>query len=67
MVRGLDRWRKGLGWSGAQPGLGKYSFREWHTPVKLAAGAHEPKVRAVNLGGVWIGAGLYGAVRHKRR
>jgi hypothetical protein len=25
-------------------------------PVKLAAGAHELKVRAVNLGGVWIGA-----------
>ena len=28
--------------------LGKCSFREWRLPVKLAAGKHELKVRAVN-------------------
>jgi sulfite dehydrogenase len=28
--------------------LGKCSFREWRLPVKLAAGMHELKVRAVN-------------------
>jgi sulfite dehydrogenase len=28
--------------------LGKYSFREWQIAVKLAAGNHELKVRAVN-------------------
>ena len=31
--------------------LGKYSFREWKLPVKLAAGAVELKVRATNNGG----------------
>ena len=31
--------------------LGKYSFREWHLPVKLAAGSHELKVRATNNAG----------------
>jgi sulfite dehydrogenase len=28
--------------------LGRYSFREWQTAVKLAPGAHALKVRAVN-------------------
>src|SRR3954466_4081993 len=31
--------------------LGKYSFREWKLPVKLAAGAYELKVRATGNGG----------------
>jgi len=31
--------------------LGKYSFREWKLPFKLAAGAHELKVRASSNGG----------------
>jgi len=31
--------------------LGKYSFREWKLPVKLAAGAAELKVRATSNGG----------------
>ena len=31
--------------------LGKYSFREWTLPVKLAAGAHNLKVRATSNGG----------------
>jgi sulfite dehydrogenase len=31
--------------------LGKYSFREWKLPVKLAAGSHELKVRATNNAG----------------
>ena len=31
--------------------LGKYSFREWALPVKLAAGASEIKVRATSNGG----------------
>src|SRR6478736_7117995 len=37
-------------WTDATLGqdLGKYSFREWQLPVKLAAGTHEIKVRAVN-------------------
>jgi sulfite dehydrogenase (cytochrome) subunit A len=30
------------------PDLGKYSFREWQTAVKLTVGNHELKVRAVN-------------------
>jgi sulfite dehydrogenase (cytochrome) subunit A len=30
------------------PDLGKYSFREWQTAVKLTAGNHELKVRALN-------------------
>ena len=40
----------GKGWAGAALGedLGKYSFREWRLPVKLAAGNHDLKVRAVN-------------------
>jgi sulfite dehydrogenase (cytochrome) subunit A len=31
--------------------LGKYSFREWKLPIKLAAGATELKVRATSNGG----------------
>ena len=31
--------------------LGKYSFREWKLPVKLAAGAVTLKVRATSNGG----------------
>ena len=31
--------------------LGKYSFREWTLPVKLAAGLHELKVRATSNAG----------------
>jgi DMSO/TMAO reductase YedYZ molybdopterin-dependent catalytic subunit len=31
--------------------LGKYSFRAWKLPVKLAAGSHELKVRATNNAG----------------
>jgi len=31
--------------------LGKYSFREWKTSVKLPAGTHELKVRATNNAG----------------
>jgi sulfite dehydrogenase len=40
----------GKTWSEATLGddLGKYSFREWRLPVKLAAGNHQLKVRAVN-------------------
>jgi len=30
---------------------GKYSFREWKLPVKLAAGPHELRVRATNNAG----------------
>ena len=40
----------GKTWTDAVLGedLGKCSFREWRLPVKLAAGKHELKVRAVN-------------------
>jgi sulfite dehydrogenase (cytochrome) subunit A len=43
----------GKTWTGARLGkdLGKYSFREWKLPVKLAAGSHELKVRATGNGG----------------
>jgi DMSO/TMAO reductase YedYZ molybdopterin-dependent catalytic subunit len=43
----------GMKWTPAQLGkdLGKYSFREWQLPVKLAAGDHELKVRATNQAG----------------
>ena len=43
----------GKTWAQAKLGtdLGKYSFREWQTPVRLAAGAHELKVRATSNGG----------------
>jgi sulfite dehydrogenase len=43
----------GKTWTNARLGkdLGKYSFREWTLPVKLAAGSHELKVRATGNGG----------------
>ena len=43
----------GKTWTPAKLGkdLGKYSFRQWQMPVKLAAGAHELKVRATSNGG----------------
>src|SRR5262249_30316136 len=43
----------GKSWTPAKLGqdLGKYSFREWTSPVTLAAGPHELKVRATNNGG----------------
>ena len=43
----------GKSWTPAKLGkdLGKYSFREWKLPVKLAAGSHEFKVRATNNAG----------------
>src|SRR6202165_1092932 len=56
----------GKPWSQASLGkeLGKYSFREWQMLVRLAAGAHELKVRATSNGGetqpmepLWNGAG----------
>ncbi len=43
----------GKTWTPAKLGkdLGKYSFREWKLPVKLAAGSYELKVRATNNAG----------------
>jgi DMSO/TMAO reductase YedYZ molybdopterin-dependent catalytic subunit len=43
----------GATWTSAELGkdLGKYSFREWKLPVKLAAGEHQLKVRAINNAG----------------
>src|SRR6267154_4933080 len=43
----------GRTWTPAKLGkdLGKYSFREWKLPLKLAAGAYELKVRATNNAG----------------
>jgi DMSO/TMAO reductase YedYZ molybdopterin-dependent catalytic subunit len=43
----------GKTWMPAKLGkdLGKYSFREWKTAVKLPTGAHELKVRATNNAG----------------
>jgi sulfite dehydrogenase (cytochrome) subunit A len=43
----------GKSWIPAKLGrdLGKYAFREWTLPVKLAAGSRELKVRATNNGG----------------
>ena len=43
----------GTTWVAAKLGkdLGNYSFREWQLPVKLAAGAHDLKVRATNQAG----------------
>jgi hypothetical protein len=37
-------------WQGTRLGqdMGKYSFREWSTSLRLAKGAHDLKVRAVN-------------------
>jgi DMSO/TMAO reductase YedYZ molybdopterin-dependent catalytic subunit len=43
----------GKTWMQAKLGrdLGKYSFREWKLPVKLAAGSHDLQVRATNNAG----------------
>jgi DMSO/TMAO reductase YedYZ molybdopterin-dependent catalytic subunit len=43
----------GKTWTPAKLGkdLGKYSFREWRLPAKLAAGSHELQVRATNNAG----------------
>jgi hypothetical protein len=43
----------GKTWTPARLGkdLGKYSFREWSLPVRLAAGPHELKARATNNAG----------------
>ncbi|MGJ4997517.1 molybdopterin-dependent oxidoreductase [Bradyrhizobium sp. HKCCYLS3077] len=43
----------GQTWTDAKLGkdLGKYSFREWKLPVKLTAGAHALKVRAISNAG----------------
>jgi sulfite dehydrogenase (cytochrome) subunit A len=43
----------GKSWTQAKLGrdLGKYSFREWKLPVKLAAGSHDLQVRATNNAG----------------
>ena len=43
----------GQSWTPATLGkdLGKYSFREWRLPVKLAAGAYALKVRATSNAG----------------
>ncbi|MGJ4929579.1 molybdopterin-dependent oxidoreductase [Bradyrhizobium sp. HKCCYLS2038] len=43
----------GQTWTDAKLGkdLGKYSFREWKLPVKLAAGSHDLKVRATSNSG----------------
>lgn len=43
----------GKSWEQAKLGknLGKYSFREWTLPVKLAAGPHDLRVRATSNGG----------------
>jgi DMSO/TMAO reductase YedYZ molybdopterin-dependent catalytic subunit len=44
---------QGKTWAQAKLGtdLGKYSFREWQMPVRLAPGAHALKVRATSNGG----------------
>ncbi|MBR0693538.1 molybdopterin-dependent oxidoreductase [Bradyrhizobium lablabi] len=43
----------GKSWTPAKLGkdLGKYSFREWKLPVKLAEGSHDLRVRATNNAG----------------
>jgi DMSO/TMAO reductase YedYZ molybdopterin-dependent catalytic subunit len=43
----------GRSWTPARLGrdFGKYSFRQWTLPVKLAAGAHDLRVRATNNAG----------------
>jgi hypothetical protein len=40
----------GNSWTGAQLGqdLGKYSFREWQTAVRLPPGTHDLRVLAIN-------------------
>jgi DMSO/TMAO reductase YedYZ molybdopterin-dependent catalytic subunit len=56
----------GKSWTQARLGkdLGRYSFREWQLPIRLAAGEHELKVRATSNAGetqpmepLWNGAG----------
>ena len=46
----LMSWDGGQNWSETRLGsdLGRYSFREWRTELRLPAGAHELKVRAIN-------------------
>ncbi len=46
----LVSWDGGRSWQGATLGenLGKYSFREWKTTLRLPKGQHELKVRAIN-------------------
>lgn len=43
----------GKTWKGTRLGrdYGRYAFREWKTPVRLAPGPHELKVRATSNGG----------------
>jgi len=57
----------GKTWTAAKLGkdLGKYSFREWKLPVKLAAGSYELKVRATNNAATcsrWIPCGIRPAI-----
>jgi DMSO/TMAO reductase YedYZ molybdopterin-dependent catalytic subunit len=56
----------GRTWTGTELGqdLGKYSFREWRTVLRLAPGAHDLRVRALNrigqsqpMEGLWNPAG----------
>jgi hypothetical protein len=56
----------GKTWTRARLGKdwGRYSFREWQLPIRLAAGTHELKVRATSNAGetqpmepLWNGAG----------
>ena len=46
----LLSWDGGRNWSETRLGsdLGRYSFREWRTELRLPAGTHELKVRAIN-------------------
>ena len=46
----LMSWDGGQNWSETRLGsdLGRYSFREWRTELRLPAGTHELKVRALN-------------------
>jgi len=46
----LMSWDGGQNWSETRLGSdpGRYSFREWRTELRLPAGTHELKVRAIN-------------------
>jgi sulfite dehydrogenase (cytochrome) subunit A len=46
----LMSWDSGQNWSETRLGsdFGRYSFREWRTELRLPAGTHELKVRAMN-------------------
>ena len=46
----LMSWDGGQNWSETRLGsdLGRYSFREWRTELRLPAGTYELKVRAIN-------------------